>query len=184
MKFPRFSLRFCALLFFLFSTDAAATITVEDWRAVDPAELSLKNATVEKDADAEALFWEVKIDDSAKGDLILSHYVPIKVFTDRGRESQSKIDLPFGRLYGSEIRINDTIVFATRHDYSSSKLRVYPQLLRAYARRGAGTSRSSEKITQPMVHVGSQIVKTYDELYTAVWVKERDAGGLSPSREI
>lgn len=107
MKSPRLPLRFCALVLFLFSSHAAATVPVEDWRPVDPAELSLKSPTVERDADAEALFWEVKIDDSADGDLIFSHYVRIKVFTDRGRESQSKVDLPYGRLYGSEIKIND-----------------------------------------------------------------------------
>src|SRR5882724_5329123 len=79
----------------------------EDWKIIEPADLALKTPVVEKDADAEALFWEVRVDDNPEGDLIFNHYVRIKVFTDRGRESQSKVDIPFGNLNGIEIRIKD-----------------------------------------------------------------------------
>src|SRR6186997_3268039 len=79
----------------------------DDWRPVDPSDLALKVAVVEKDADAKAIFWEVKIDDNPEGDLIFSHYIRIKVFTERGRESQSKIDIPFGRIFGSDIKIQN-----------------------------------------------------------------------------
>jgi hypothetical protein len=67
----------------------------DEWRAIDPAELALKTSTVEKDADAEALFWEVRLDDSQVEELSLRHYIRIKIFTERGKESQSKIDLPY-----------------------------------------------------------------------------------------
>jgi len=79
----------------------------DEWKPVDPAQLSLKTSTVEKEADAEGLFWEVRIDDNPEGDLIFNHYLRVKVFTDRGRESQSKIDLPYGNLYGSQVKISD-----------------------------------------------------------------------------
>ena len=79
----------------------------EDWKPIDPADLSLKSSTVEKEADAEGLFWEVRIDDNPEGDLIFNHYLRVKVFTDRGRESQSKIDLPYGNLSGNQIKISD-----------------------------------------------------------------------------
>ncbi|HYY58961.1 MAG TPA: DUF3857 domain-containing protein [Pyrinomonadaceae bacterium] len=79
----------------------------DDWKPVDPAELALKAPVVEKDADAEALFWEVRIDDGPVGELIFTHYIRIKVFTERGRESQSKIDIPFGKILGSNIKIKD-----------------------------------------------------------------------------
>ena len=96
MKFiPRFLLP-CSLLCVLFA--APALVFADDWRPVSPAELELKAPVVEKDADAEAIFWEVKIDDNPEGDLIFSHYIRIKVFTERGRESQSKVDIPFGRI--------------------------------------------------------------------------------------
>lgn len=86
---------------------APAWAAGEDWKPIDPTQLALKNSTVEKEADAEGLFWEVRIDDNPEGDLIFNHYLRVKVFTDRGRESQSKIDLPFGNLYGSQIKIGD-----------------------------------------------------------------------------
>src|SRR5438034_440332 len=79
----------------------------DDWRLIEPADLALKAPVVESDADAEALFWEVRVDDNPQGDLIFNHYVRIKVFTERGRESQSKVDIPFGNLFGTEIRIKD-----------------------------------------------------------------------------
>src|SRR5437588_567000 len=70
----------------------------DDWRAVDPAELALKTPVVDKDADAEALFWEVRVDDGDPGELVFTHYIRVKVFTERGKESQSQIDIQY---YGS-----------------------------------------------------------------------------------
>src|ERR1700730_9191543 len=93
------ALWYCILVFSLlvssllsFSTLAA---TSDDWKPIDPSDLALKNPIVEKDADAEALFWEVRIDDSHLGELSLRNYIRIKVFTERGRDSQSKVDLPY-----------------------------------------------------------------------------------------
>jgi Domain of Unknown Function with PDB structure (DUF3857)/Transglutaminase-like superfamily len=74
---------------------AATSAFAADWKPVDPAELALKTPTVEKEADAEALFWEVRVDDSDPYELSLRNYIRIKVFNERGRESQSKVDLPY-----------------------------------------------------------------------------------------
>ena len=41
----------------------------EEWRPVTPEELALKAPLVDPDADAEAIFWEVRIDDSSSEDL-------------------------------------------------------------------------------------------------------------------
>jgi hypothetical protein len=81
----------------------------DEWKPIDPSELALKTPTVEKDADAEALFREVRVEDKNEyqGDLVFQHYLRIKVFTERGRESQSKIDIPFGKFFGSNIKIKD-----------------------------------------------------------------------------
>ena len=79
----------------------------DDWKPIDPALLTMKSSTVEKDADAEGIFWEVKMDDNEEGDLIFNHYLRVKVFTDRGRESQSKIDIYYGQISGSNIKISD-----------------------------------------------------------------------------
>jgi hypothetical protein len=91
------SLYFLALLLaFVCSLCVTPALAVGDeWRPVEPAELALKASTVEKDADAEAIFWEVRIDDSSDEDLAMQHYVRVKIFTERGREKYSKFDIAF-----------------------------------------------------------------------------------------
>src|SRR5262245_60455768 len=106
MKAPR-GINLALVFVFVLVFSALSTRASDDWKPVDPGELALKTPTVEKDADAEALFWEVKIDDDPEGDLIFNHYIRIKVFTERGRESQSKIDIEFGKLGRGEIKIKD-----------------------------------------------------------------------------
>lgn len=67
----------------------------EEWRPVESADLALKAPVVEPNADAEAIFWDIRVDDGGENDLVLSHYVRIKIFNDRGREKYSKIDIPY-----------------------------------------------------------------------------------------
>jgi len=74
----------------------------ETWLPINPADLALKAPIVEPDADAEAIFWDIRIDDAGENDLVLSHYVRIKIFTELGRQKQSKIDIPF--LSGTKIK--------------------------------------------------------------------------------
>jgi len=97
----------------------------EDWKPIAPDQLSLKSSTVEKDADAEALFWEVKMDDKddPDGNLVFNHYIRVKVFTERGRESQSKIDLEYGKIYGSETKIQDIAARTIKPDGSIVELK-------------------------------------------------------------
>ena len=113
-----------ALFLCLFSASPVTTRAVnEDWKPIDPAHLALKSSTVEKDADAEAIFWEVRIDDNPEGDLIFNHYIRVKVFTERGRESQSKIDLPFGNIHGGETKIKDIAARTIKPDGSIVELK-------------------------------------------------------------
>jgi hypothetical protein len=96
MKFPRFlSCPFSLLFLITFAALSTSSALAADWKPVDPAELALKAPVVEKEADAEALFWEVRVDDSQPYELSLKNYIRIKVFNERGRESQSKVDLPY-----------------------------------------------------------------------------------------
>jgi hypothetical protein len=79
----------------------AAVAQDKNWREVTPAELQMKTATVEPDADAEAIFWEVRVDDASQ-DLVMKHYVRVKVFNERGREKYSKVDIPY--VKGAKIK--------------------------------------------------------------------------------
>lgn len=121
--FPLIGLVVCLLAVIAVAGATPAAAVFEDWKPVDPTELALKTPTVEKDADAEGLFWEVRIDDNPDGDLIFTHYLRVKVFTDRGRESQSKIDLPFGNLSGREIQIKDIAARTIKPDGSIVELK-------------------------------------------------------------
>lgn len=112
-------------LFFCLAAVPAMAVGGDDWRPVDPSELALKTPVVEKDADAEALFWEVHVtDEDNGGDLrtVLRHYIRIKIFTDRGRESQSRVDIPFGKLWGHEIKITDIAARTIKPDGSIVEL--------------------------------------------------------------
>ncbi|HEV7860257.1 MAG TPA: DUF3857 domain-containing protein [Pyrinomonadaceae bacterium] len=99
MNIPRslvyFSLALCCLTMAM-NAPTSALAYGDGWKPIDPSELALKAPVVEKDADAEALFWEVYVADEAEGGdprTVLKHYIRIKIFTDRGKESQSKIDI-------------------------------------------------------------------------------------------
>lgn len=67
----------------------------DDWRPVTAEELAMKKGKVEADADAEAIFWEVRVDDSSDTNLVMKHYIRLKIFTERGREKFSKVDIPY-----------------------------------------------------------------------------------------
>ncbi|HEX8289607.1 MAG TPA: DUF3857 and transglutaminase domain-containing protein [Pyrinomonadaceae bacterium] len=94
----------------------------EDWRPVTPAEMQMKTAKVEPDADAEAIFWEIRIDDSSSDELARNHYVRVKIFTERGREKYSKFDIPFTRgikikdIAARVIKADGTITEITNKD--------------------------------------------------------------------
>ncbi|HEX8921984.1 MAG TPA: hypothetical protein VF766_10935, partial [Pyrinomonadaceae bacterium] len=56
---------------------AAFPVLAADWKPIDPADLALKAPVVEKDADAEAIFWEVRVADEVEGGTprtVLNHY--------------------------------------------------------------------------------------------------------------
>src|SRR2546427_8223416 len=78
----------------LLSTPAQAQ--VQAWKPIDPEHVALKAPVVEKDADAEAIFWEVYFKDELDGSTlrkVFSNYVRIKIFSQRGVENHSTVDL-------------------------------------------------------------------------------------------
>lgn len=98
----RKSLVFFFLLLLLIFPDQNIFAADDAWLPLTPDELAMKTPKVEADADAEAIFWEVRIDDSSAEDLSLKHYVRVKIFTERGREKYSKFDIPYTK--GIKIR--------------------------------------------------------------------------------
>ena len=71
-----------------------------EWRPVAPAELALKQSKNDPNADAEALFREVRILNEQKGASyaknIESEYVRLKIFTERGK-AFGNVEIPYFR---------------------------------------------------------------------------------------
>lgn len=95
---------------------APSSARAADWKPIDAAQLSLKAPRVQADADAEALFWEVRVADELDqtSDLgartVFDHYVRIKIFTDRGRDAYATVDLPYEtgirKLHAPDMRLS------------------------------------------------------------------------------
>ncbi len=87
-----------------------------DWLPVTVAELSLQAPRVEKDAPAEVLFWQVRVERS-EGWLFsgtnFEHYIRIKLFNQYGCQSQGTVTLPAsaeGTVSGRTIKRDGRIV--------------------------------------------------------------------------
>src|SRR5260370_14239486 len=119
MKFPpRVFLLFIIVVCFVLYAFLPASAVGEDWRAITPEELAMKTPKVDPDADAEAIFWEVRIDDSSSEDLSLKHYVRVKIFNERGREKYGKFDIPFTK----GMKIKDVAARVTKPDGSAVEI--------------------------------------------------------------
>jgi hypothetical protein len=107
-----------ARLLFTIAALAITSVTAlagDDWKPVDPAHLALKAPVVDKDAGAEAIFWEVQVEFSFQKTVFVN-YIRIKIFTDRGKEQCGKIELPYtskdkvDEISGRTIKTDGTIV--------------------------------------------------------------------------
>lgn len=151
------------ILCFIASFAASIHAAADEWKPIDAAHLALKSSTVEKEADAEGLFWEVKIDDSPEGDLIFDHYLRVKVFTERGRESQSKVDLIFGNLYGGETKIKDIAARTIKPDGSIVQLKKEDIFERTIV-RVSGLKYKAKSFAMPAVEPGCIIEYRWREV--------------------
>ncbi len=95
-KYPSFLRIYFVAVFVIFLIGGLQNAFAQvQWRPVTQAELEMKTPKVEPDADAEAIFWEVRLDDKKDSKMFYNHYVRVKIFTERGRERFSKFDIPF-----------------------------------------------------------------------------------------
>jgi len=86
------------LIVYLILLSAPAQAHVQAWKPIDLAHVALSAPVVEKDADAEALFWEVYFRDEFDGSTahkVFSNYVRIKIFSQRGVENHGKVDIVY-----------------------------------------------------------------------------------------
>jgi hypothetical protein len=92
--------RIAACALFLAIALVPALARSEDWTPATPDELTLKTSTVEAGADAEALLWEISVDDAPEGDpssTVLDHYLRVKIFTAAGAEKFGQVAVTYGK---------------------------------------------------------------------------------------
>ena len=157
-----------ALLFALLLTTSAPAYARgdKDWKPVDPAEIALTAPVVEKDADAEVLLWEVKVADEAEGyepRTVLRHYVRIKVYNERGRESQSKVDILAPKVGGREIKISDIAGRTVKPDGSIVELKKEDIFERTVVKT-SGLKVKAKSFAMPAVEPGSIIEYRWREV--------------------
>jgi hypothetical protein len=142
-------------------TFSSATVFAgDDWRPVTPAELAAKTPVVEKDADAEAIFWEVRVDDSLPNELSLKNYIRVKIFTERGKESQSKVDLQ----YLGSARIKDIAARVIKADGTIVELQKEDVFDRTLVKAN-GVKAKAKSFALPGVEPGSIIEYRWREVY-------------------
>lgn len=123
----------------LISLVVPAPIVADDWKEwkpIDPAQLAMKSPVVEKDADAEALFWEVRVADEVDGGgarIVFRHYIRIKIFTERGKEAHSTVEI----RYGSRDKVTDIAARTIRPDGSILEVKKDAVFDRDLARQGS-----------------------------------------------
>ncbi len=133
-----------------------------DWRPVDPAELAQKTPRVDPAADAEAIFWDIKIEDRVDGfsvQMVLNHYVRIKIFTSRGKEQHATVEIPrFGKRRITEvaartIKANGAIIDVKKDSIFDRELA-----------QTKGLKVSGKTFALPNVEVGDIIEYQYKEI--------------------
>ncbi|MFN0101573.1 MAG: DUF3857 domain-containing protein [Bryobacteraceae bacterium] len=101
------------------------------WRPTEPAELAIKSPAIDPKADAEVLYWEVRIDDNVSPPDIwvtYSHLLRTKIFTDKGAKDLATVEIPFRRsatvtdLAARTIKADGTIVEVAKDAIKESDL--------------------------------------------------------------
>ena len=167
-KCPRMliSLRLSLLLLLFCAAAPVFGYGDQGWKPVDPAHLALKAPSVERDADAEAIFWEVRVADETDGReprTVLSHYIRIKIFTERGRESQSKIEIPFGTVFGRKFKVQDIAGRTIKADGTIVELKK-EDIFERTAQKMSGVKIKVKSFAMPSVEPGAIIEYRWREV--------------------
>ena len=73
------------------------SVLAVEWDPIDEATLAIQSPRIDSAADAEALFWRVSVVDNLRRNRLrrtIRTHRRIKIFTERGVEDQSTVDLP------------------------------------------------------------------------------------------
>lgn len=135
----------------------------DDWKPISPEEIAMKTPKVEPGADAEAIFWEVKIDDTTE-DLVLKHYVRVKIFTERGREQFAKVDIPFSK----DMKIKNIAARIIKPDGSIVELKKDDVFEREIVKAN-DVKVKAKSFAIPNIEVGVIVEYRYNEIRSSAW---------------
>src|SRR5262245_61756896 len=137
----------------------AALASGDDWRPIDKADLSSMTPVVEKDADAEVIFCEARVADEIQEGIdtayprtVINHYLRIKIFNDRGKDSQSKVDIP----YENDVEIKELAARTIKVDGSIVELEKKDIFDRTIVKKG-GLKVKAKSFAMPSVEPGAII---------------------------
>jgi len=164
MDFPavRTILFWLSCICFSFVSATSTSAQDKDWRPVTPEEIASKAPVVEPDADAEAILWEVKIDDSSESGFSLKHYVRVKIYTERGREKYSKFDIPFEK----GLKIKDLAARVIKSDGSIVEVKNEDIFEREIVKAG-GRKIKAKSFAVPNIEPGVIVEYRYKEAYSS-----------------
>ena len=140
----------------------SAQLFAVDWLPVTAEELALKTPRVEANADAEALFWEIRVADSDVNRTYVnsfSHYVRLKIFTERGAKEFSTVNVD----YFGDTKIHSVIGRTIQPDGSIQELARDAVFDRVLAKAG-GLKIRSKSFAMPGVKPGSILEYQYKEI--------------------
>src|SRR5690606_28565940 len=159
-----------AIFAFFAAVGLVGTINAQEknWRPIAPEDLQAEKAVVEPDADAEALFWDIRVDDSSSDDVDISHYVRVKIFNERGREKYSRFDIP----YVKGVKIKNLAARVTRPDGSTTEIGKKDIFDREIV-RASGVKVKAKSFAVPNLEPGSIVEYKYREA-----VDEAGAAGM------
>ena len=155
LKKPVFLLFLAFLLFANLQTVFAGD---NDWRPISSEEMQSKTSVVEPNADAEAIFWEVRVDDSNSSSLALKHYVRVKIFTEKGRDEFVKKDI----IYLKGTKISDVEARVTKPDGSTVFLKKEDVFEREIIKAN-GFKVKAKSFALPNLEIGSIVEYRYKE---------------------
>ncbi len=157
----------------------------KDWEPVPQNELQMAKPQVEADADAEVLFWEVRIADEninrAGWQSVINHHVRIKIFTERGRELNSKIDITYGNLASYSARVVVKDIFARTIKPDGKIIELKPEdIFERDVVRGNGIKVRAKSFAVPGIETGVIIEYKWKEIREDIYNYSR----LELAREI
>ncbi|QQS40470.1 MAG: DUF3857 domain-containing protein [Acidobacteriota bacterium] len=148
---------------------AVASAQANGWRPVSPEEFSSNTALVEKNADAEVIFWDVRVEDQYVPKTgfrtNLDHYIRIKIFSDRGREDNAKVEIPYGNLTSLDARVEISEIAArtTKRDGTIINLK-QEDIFDQEVVSGAGISLQTKSFVIPGIEAGSVVEYRWREV--------------------